>query len=145
MVGVYCSMSNYIPDIQPHVSAPYCLGMYSQILSGPLCNPKCKPSVFCPVIHAAVQCTVTWFLSYNHPHCSQFSLLATLSIPFFKPDGVTRGMVHNCLLFTRISFAGPTCVPGNFWDRVFSLLNGTPPWWSDSGLLGGITMLCHCV
>jgi len=54
--------------------------MDSPILSSLLCDLKHESLVERPAICADVQYTITWFLGYDHP-------LATLFIPFLKPDG----------------------------------------------------------
>lgn len=110
MVGIYCSMPNHVPYLNPHASAPDWLGMDSPDLSSLRCNPKCETSVYCPVILADVQYTITWFLDHNHSHCLKFILLPTLSISFSKPGFLGWGMVHNHTSFTWISSAGPICV-----------------------------------
>lgn len=107
MVGMYCSMPNFVPDIQLHVSAPYWSGMDSPMLSGPLCNLKHKYLADHPDTSADVHYTVTSFLGYKHSHCTSFSPLATLSI-CFELDGLSWGMINNCSPFSRISFAGHT-------------------------------------
>ena len=99
--------------------------MDSPFLGGPLCNPKSEPLIHIPNVCADVQDTITRFLGYNHPHSSQFCLLAALTIPLVKPDCISGGMVCCHSLLAQVALAGPICVPDIFRNRIFSLLNGT--------------------
>ena len=142
-VGIYYSMSNHVPSINPHASTPDWLGMDSPFLGDPLCNPKGEPPVHSPSICTDIQNTITGFLGYNHPHGSQFCPLAALTIPLIKPDCLSRRMVCYCSPLARVALAGPICLPSIFRDRIFPLLNGTLLWWSNQCFFWCITVICH--
>ena len=143
VVCSYGPVPNHVPYINPHIFAPDWSGMDSPFLGGPLCNPKSEPLVHSPTICADIQDTIARFLGYNHPHGSQFFPLATLTTPLFEPDCFSGGMACHCSPPTWVPSAGSICIPGIFWDRVFSLLYRTLFWTSNHYFLRCLAVICY--
>ena len=140
---MYSPGFNYIPYVQPHTSATDWLGENSPFLGGPLGNRKSETPVHSPTIFANIQDTIIRFLGYNYPYDSQFCPLATLTIPLFKPDCFSRGIVCYCSPLAQDTLARPIHVPDIFRNGTIPLLNTTLLWWSDQCFFWCITVIHH--
>lgn len=127
--------------VKSHFSGPDWSIANHPFLGGPLCNPKSEPPVHSPTICAESQDIITRFLGYNHPHSSQFCPLATLTIPLFKPECFSGGMVCYCSPLAWFALAGPICIPSTFRNGIFPFLNETLLWRRDHHVFWHITVI----